>query len=70
MLFISHDLSVTRYISDAIAVMQAGRIVERGCPENVLKNPQHPYTQILVAASPRHDDVSSPASEGSANHVG
>jgi ABC-type glutathione transport system ATPase component len=70
MLFISHDLSVTRYVSDAIAVMQAGRIVERGRPENVLKNPQHVYTQVLVAASPRHDGVSSPTSKGSANHVG
>lgn len=64
MLFISHDLAVTRYVSDVVAVMQAGRIVERGTPEAVLSNPQHPYTRSLVAASPRHDDIASLSSEG------
>lgn len=51
-LFISHDLSVVHYISDRVLVMQQGRIVETGDAEQVLKQPQHPYTQKLVAAIP------------------
>lgn len=51
--FISHDLRVVRHVSDKVAVMYLGRIVEFGEPDDVLKMPQHPYTQALVAALPR-----------------
>ncbi|TCJ12419.1 ABC transporter ATP-binding protein [Flaviaesturariibacter flavus] len=52
LLFISHDLSVVRYMSDRIAVMQAGKIVELGDAEAVYRNPGHPYTKALLEAIP------------------
>lgn len=51
-LFISHDLSVVRYISDRILVMQSGRIVETGESEAVYELPQHPYTRQLLGSIP------------------
>ncbi|MET1053038.1 MAG: ABC transporter ATP-binding protein [Mycetocola sp.] len=51
-LFISHDLGVIRHMSDRIAVMQAGRIVESGPTASVLDDPQHPYTAQLVRDTP------------------
>jgi peptide/nickel transport system ATP-binding protein len=53
MLFISHNLAVVRYMSDLIAVMYLGRIVEFGPAEQILGDPQHTYTQELLAAVPR-----------------
>jgi oligopeptide/dipeptide ABC transporter ATP-binding protein len=53
MLFISHDLSVIRHVSDRIAVMYLGRIVEIGEAEAIFARPMHPYTKALVAAAPR-----------------
>ncbi len=47
--FISHDIALTRYISDRIAVMYLGRIVEYGTADDVIKNPKHPYTQALIS---------------------
>ncbi|WP_263311844.1 ABC transporter ATP-binding protein [Brachybacterium atlanticum] len=54
-LFVSHDLSVVRHISDRIAVMQKGRIVELGDTEEVFTKPQHPYSRELLSAVPIPD---------------
>jgi len=54
-LFISHDISVIAYLSDRVAVMYAGSIVESGPTGSVLHAPLHPYTQALVSAVPRVD---------------
>ena len=51
-LFISHDLSVVRYISDRIGVMYLGKIVEEGRAVDVFENPRHPYTIALISAIP------------------
>lgn len=50
-LFISHDLAVVRALSDRIAVMYQGRIVEENTTENLINHPQHDYTKMLLAAS-------------------
>lgn len=52
MLFISHDLRAVRQVSHRIAVMYLGRIVEEGTPDQVLRDPRHPYAQALVSAIP------------------
>lgn len=54
-LFIAHDLSMVRYISDHIAVMHLGHIVESGRTDDIFGNPVHPYTRSLISAIPRLD---------------
>ena len=53
--FISHDLSVVRYIADEVMVMYFGEVVEYGAREQVFADPQHSYTKTLFAATPRAD---------------
>ena len=53
MLFITHDLGIMRKVADRVCVMRNGKIVERGDVDSILKNPQHPYTQALIAAQPK-----------------
>jgi peptide/nickel transport system ATP-binding protein len=53
LLFITHDLGVVAQIADRVAVMYAGRIVERGPSAEVLRHPRHPYTEGLLRAAPR-----------------
>ncbi len=55
LLFISHDLSVVRYLSDRIVVMYLGQIMEKGRPDDVFAPPYHPYTEALLAAIPLAD---------------
>lgn len=54
-LFISHDLSVVRYISHRVAIMYLGKIMETGTVEQIFENPQHPYTRILLESVPIPD---------------
>lgn len=61
MIFISHDLSTARYISETMAVMNLGRIVEYGKSEDVTDHPHHPYTAILMNSLPKLDDLSEDA---------
>ena len=53
MLFVAHDLSVVRHVSDRVAVMYRGRLVEQGGREAIFERPAHPYTRMLLAAVPR-----------------
>ena len=53
LLFITHDLGVVAQVADRVVVMYAGRVVEQGPAEEVLEAPRHPYTQGLLAATPR-----------------
>jgi ABC-type oligopeptide transport system ATPase subunit len=54
-IFIAHDLSVVRHISNRIAVMSWGNIVEIGPAEKIYQHPEHPYSKTLLAAAPRPD---------------
>jgi peptide/nickel transport system ATP-binding protein len=56
MIFVSHNLATVRYVSDVLAVMYLGRIVEVGPTELVVSSPQHPYTRVLLGAVPRLGD--------------
>jgi dipeptide transport system ATP-binding protein len=53
--FISHDLSVVKYIADEVMVMYLGEAVEQGTRDKLFSNPEHPYTRSLFAATPRAD---------------
>lgn len=55
LIFIAHDLSMVRYVSDRMAVMYLGSIVEVGKADDVYFNPKHPYTEILVGSNPEPD---------------
>ena len=55
MLFIAHDLSMVRYVSDRMAVMYLGTLVELGPANDVFFQPRHPYTEILIASNPEPD---------------
>ncbi len=55
MLFISHDLSVVRYIADRVVVMYLGHIVEQGTTDQIFSPPYHPYTEALLSAIPIAD---------------
>ena len=54
-MFISHDLSVVRYISDRVCVMFLGKICEVGETKKIFENPLHPYTKFLISAVPKPD---------------
>ena len=52
-MFVAHDLDTVRYLTDHVAVVRSGRIVESGPTERVYTEPAHPYTRELLAAIPR-----------------
>ncbi|WP_204115641.1 ABC transporter ATP-binding protein [Shimia biformata] len=59
-IFITHDLGVVAQTADKVAVMYLGRLVEEGPVREVIRNPKHPYTQGLLAALPKLDDLDAP----------
>jgi len=59
-ILITHDPNVARYMADHIAVMYLGKVVEYGTAESVLRNPEHPYTQALLASAPTLDQLRLP----------
>ena len=61
-IFISHDLGMIRYISDVIAVMYLGKVVEFGDWQTIIEKPLHPYTRALIAAMPDHSVIGNPES--------
>ncbi|MBR6163159.1 ABC transporter ATP-binding protein [bacterium] len=56
MLFVSHDLNIVKYVSDRVAVMYLGEIVEIGNKDELFENPKHPYTKALLSVVPKIND--------------
>ncbi len=63
MIFIAHDLAVVRYVSQRVAVMYLGRVVEQGPADQVYSQPKHPYTRLLLASVPGEDSTPPPDGE-------
>ncbi|MDR1329011.1 MAG: ATP-binding cassette domain-containing protein [Oscillospiraceae bacterium] len=59
-LFIAHDLSMVKYISDYIGVLHMGRLVESGTKDDIFQNPIHPYTKSLISAIPEPNPLTEP----------
>ena len=64
LIFISHDLSVIKFLSDRVAIMYMGEIVEEGLKEEIFENPVHPYTKLLLNAIPKFGKKSEDIPEG------
>jgi peptide/nickel transport system ATP-binding protein len=62
--YITHDIASARYLADEVAVMYAGALVETGPAADVTDSPQHPYTQLLLAAAPDPDRAAPPSLQG------
>jgi peptide/nickel transport system ATP-binding protein len=62
--YITHDIASARYLADEVAVMYAGMLVETGPAADVTDSPQHPYTQLLLAAAPYPDRAAPPTLQG------
>jgi oligopeptide/dipeptide ABC transporter ATP-binding protein len=58
LLFIAHDLSMVRYVSDRMAVMYLGSLVEVGRADELYFDPKHPYTEVLIGSNPEPDPQS------------
>lgn len=63
-LFISHDLSVIKYLSDRVTIMYLGEIMEQGLTEEIYENPTHPYTKALLNAVPKYGKTRSELLQG------
>ena len=62
MMFVGHDIEIVRWVSDRIAVMQKGVFVETGAAQELVAQPQHPYTRSLLAARPHRPASAMPSS--------